>query len=110
MPKKKALEKIARVKLTLTSRYELTAFVSHMGPSNHSGHYVCHIRDKEDTSKWVIFNDNKVESSQLPMLHLVIPGGPEREPSQGAGLPLSLQADGSLNRLEGNRSLVKVWC
>ena len=31
-----------------------------MGPSNHSGHYVCHIRDKQDPSKWVIFNDNKV--------------------------------------------------
>ena len=32
-----------------------------MGPSNHSGHYVCHIRDKQDPSKWVIFNDNKVK-------------------------------------------------
>ena len=80
-----------------------------MGPSNHSGHYVCHIRDKEDTSKWVIFNDNKVESSQSPMPHIPIPGGLEREPSQGAGLPLSLQEDGGLNRLEGKRGLVKVW-
>ena len=34
-----------------------------MGPSNHSGHYVCHIRDKQDPSKWVIFNDNKVIGS-----------------------------------------------
>ena len=44
------------------TRYELDAFISHMGPSNHSGHYVCHIRDKQDPSKWVIFNDNKVRT------------------------------------------------
>jgi len=47
-------------------KYELDAFISHMGPSNHSGHYVCHIRDKQDPSKWVIFNDNKVAESVNP--------------------------------------------
>jgi len=47
-------------------KYELDAFISHMGPSNHSGHYVCHIRDKQDPSKWVIFNDNKVAESANP--------------------------------------------
>ena len=43
----------------------MDAFISHMGPSNHSGHYVCHIRDKQDPSKWVIFNDNKVLNHML---------------------------------------------
>jgi len=47
-------------------RYELVAFISHMGPSNHSGHYVCHIRDQADPAKWVIFNDNKVAESRNP--------------------------------------------
>lgn len=37
-----------------------------MGPSNHSGHYVCHIRDQADPAKWVIFNDNKVAESRCP--------------------------------------------
>jgi len=47
-------------------RYELQAFVSHMGTSNHSGHYVCHIKDPEDPTKWIIFNDNKVAVSVNP--------------------------------------------
>ena len=51
-------------------RYELDAFISHMGPSNHSGHYVCHIRDKKDPSKWVIFNDNKVNKKRIVNLNL----------------------------------------
>jgi len=45
-------------------RYELSAFISHMGSSSHSGHYVCHIKDKE--GRWVIFNDNKVAVSMKP--------------------------------------------
>lgn len=53
-------------------RYELSAFVSHMGTSSVCGHYVCHIKkaiDKDDgtkESKWVIFNDNKVAESAQP--------------------------------------------
>ena len=54
--------------LTWSIRYELDAFISHMGPSNHSGHYVCHIRDKQDPSKWVIFNDNKVGTKRCESL------------------------------------------
>merc|ERR1712025_1323603 len=27
------------------SSYQLAAFISHMGSSSHSGHYVCHIKD-----------------------------------------------------------------
>ena len=39
-------------------RYRLRAFVSHKGPSVHSGHYVAHIRT--DDVGWVLFNDEKV--------------------------------------------------
>ncbi|KAG5643673.1 hypothetical protein DXG03_000504 [Asterophora parasitica] len=39
------------------ARYVLKAFVSHKGPSVHSGHYVAHIRVGEE---WVLFNDEKV--------------------------------------------------
>jgi len=41
----------------LPARYRLKAFISHKGPSLHSGHYVAHIRIGED---WVLFNDEKV--------------------------------------------------
>jgi ubiquitin carboxyl-terminal hydrolase 5/13 len=42
----------------LPARYRLRAFVSHKGPSVHSGHYVAHIRTERDG--WVFFNDEKV--------------------------------------------------
>ncbi len=48
---------------TLSSEYELTAFISHMGTSTMCGHYVCHI--KKD-GKWIIFNDAKVAESAAP--------------------------------------------
>ena len=41
----------------LPARYELKAFISHKGPSVHSGHYVAHIKVSD---KWVLFNDEKV--------------------------------------------------
>ncbi|XP_072040059.1 ubiquitin carboxyl-terminal hydrolase 5-like isoform X2 [Amphiura filiformis] len=45
-------------------KYQLVAFISHMGTSTACGHYVCHI--KKD-SRWVIFNDRKVAvSEKLP--------------------------------------------
>ncbi|XP_064384127.1 ubiquitin carboxyl-terminal hydrolase 5-like [Halichondria panicea] len=44
-------------------KYELTAFISHMGTSTMCGHYVCHI--KKD-GKWIIFNDAKVAESAAP--------------------------------------------
>jgi len=45
------------------AKYELMAFISHMGTSTMCGHYVCHIlKDK----RWVIFNDNKVALSESP--------------------------------------------
>ncbi|XP_038672538.1 ubiquitin carboxyl-terminal hydrolase 13 [Scyliorhinus canicula] len=44
-------------------RYELFAFISHMGPSTMSGHYVCHIKKE---GRWVIYNDHKVCASAKP--------------------------------------------
>lgn len=45
----------------LPARYRLKAFISHKGPSVHSGHYVAHIRyDGPDGDEWVLFNDEKV--------------------------------------------------
>lgn len=48
-------------------RYRLKAFISHKGPSVHSGHYVAHIRvpsrgdgEGEGVGQWVLFNDEKV--------------------------------------------------
>jgi len=43
------------------SRYRLVAFISHIGGSTATGHYVCHI--KKD-NRWVIFNDEKVAISE----------------------------------------------
>ena len=42
---------------TLPAHYKLKAFISHKGPSVHSGHYVAHIRFED---RWVLFNDEKV--------------------------------------------------
>lgn len=47
----------------LSSEYTLMAFISHMGSSTMTGHYVCHIKKDE---KWIIFNDNKVAESVAP--------------------------------------------
>ncbi|KAG8435759.1 hypothetical protein GDO86_013629 [Hymenochirus boettgeri] len=44
-------------------RYELFAFVSHMGTSTMCGHYVCHIKKE---GRWVIYNDQKVCASEKP--------------------------------------------
>jgi ubiquitin carboxyl-terminal hydrolase 5/13 len=39
------------------AQYRLKAFISHKGPSVHSGHYVAHIRT---AAGWTLFNDEKV--------------------------------------------------
>ncbi|KIM24164.1 hypothetical protein M408DRAFT_331920 [Serendipita vermifera MAFF 305830] len=46
----------------LPANYRLKAFISHKGPSVHSGHYVAHIRLKAPSGEeeWVLFNDEKV--------------------------------------------------
>uniref|UniRef100_A0A8C2H5X4 Ubiquitin carboxyl-terminal hydrolase n=1 Tax=Cyprinus carpio TaxID=7962 RepID=A0A8C2H5X4_CYPCA len=45
------------------SSYELFAFISHMGSSTMSGHYVCHIKKE---GRWLIYNDHKVCLSERP--------------------------------------------
>jgi ubiquitin carboxyl-terminal hydrolase 5/13 len=37
--------------------YELHGFITHLGTSVHSGHYVCHLKRQ---GKWIYFNDAKV--------------------------------------------------
>jgi ubiquitin carboxyl-terminal hydrolase 5/13 len=52
-----------------SSKYELVAFVSHMGTSTSCGHYVAHVKNQakeDDQSDWIIFNDNKVAFSKSP--------------------------------------------
>jgi len=44
-------------------RYSLSGFITHMGSSTSSGHYVCHLYKD---SRWVIFNDEKVAISEKP--------------------------------------------
>ena len=53
-----------RVDIKLCFSYQLAAFISHMGTSSHSGHYVCHIKDSQ--GRWIIYNDNKVALSVTP--------------------------------------------
>ncbi|CDW54209.1 ubiquitin carboxyl terminal hydrolase 5 [Trichuris trichiura] len=43
--------------------YQLRGFISHIGPSAHSGHYVCHLLKD---GRWVMFNDEKVFQSEKP--------------------------------------------
>jgi ubiquitin carboxyl-terminal hydrolase 5/13 len=44
--------------VNVPAMYRLKAFISHKGPSVHSGHYVATVRQEDD--KWVLFNDEKV--------------------------------------------------
>eukprot|EP00049_Salpingoeca_infusionum_P022835 m.9051 g.9051 ORF g.9051 m.9051 type:complete len:803 (+) comp5418_c0_seq1:192-2600(+) len=46
-----------------SGKYRLKAFISHIGRTAHSGHYVCHV-NKEGT--WYLFNDGRVAVSQKP--------------------------------------------
>ncbi|XP_015676951.1 ubiquitin carboxyl-terminal hydrolase 13 [Protobothrops mucrosquamatus] len=48
-------------------RYELFGFISHMGTSTMSGHYVCHLKKE---GRWVIYNDLKVCASEQPPIEL----------------------------------------
>ncbi|XP_059469989.1 ubiquitin carboxyl-terminal hydrolase 5 [Neocloeon triangulifer] len=46
-----------------SEKYQLVAFISHMGTSTMVGHYVCHILQN---GRWVLFNDEKVALSEHP--------------------------------------------
>lgn len=43
--------------------YDLGSFISHLGTSIHSGHYVAHIKKEGD---WVLYNDHKVAKTSDP--------------------------------------------
>ncbi|KAJ7600732.1 hypothetical protein C8J56DRAFT_911137 [Mycena floridula] len=47
---------------SVPAKYRLKAFISHKGPSVHSGHYVAHIQVGDG---WVLFNDEKVVKADL---------------------------------------------
>ncbi len=51
---------------TLPAKYRLKSFISHKGPSVHSGHYVSHIRSSSEGSidQWTLFNDEKVVKAE----------------------------------------------
>jgi ubiquitin carboxyl-terminal hydrolase 5/13 len=42
----------------LPANYRLKAFISHKGPSVHSGHYVATVRQPD--GRWILYNDEKV--------------------------------------------------
>ncbi len=44
--------------------YDLTATITHLGSGIAAGHYVCHVRQADDT--WVYFNDSKVAMTTEP--------------------------------------------
>eukprot|EP00745_Piridium_sociabile_P002539 TRINITY_DN115418_c0_g1_i1.p1 TRINITY_DN115418_c0_g1~~TRINITY_DN115418_c0_g1_i1.p1 ORF type:complete len:849 (-),score=113.91 TRINITY_DN115418_c0_g1_i1:143-2689(-) len=44
-------------------KYELTSFVTQLGPNLHCGHYVAHIKNG---NRWVVFNDAKTALSEEP--------------------------------------------
>lgn len=46
----------------LPASYRLASFISHKGPSVHSGHYVAHVRAGKE---WLLFNDEKVVRAPL---------------------------------------------
>jgi ubiquitin carboxyl-terminal hydrolase 5/13 len=46
----------------LPAKYAIKSFISHKGPSVHSGHYVAHVRHDQD---WTFFNDEKVVRAPL---------------------------------------------
>lgn len=41
----------------IPAKYAIKSFISHKGPSVHSGHYVAHVKHAEE---WIFFNDEKV--------------------------------------------------
>ena len=51
---------------SLPAKYRLKTFISHKGPSVHSGHYVSHVwtgqadESGKGEGSWVLFNDEKV--------------------------------------------------
>jgi ubiquitin carboxyl-terminal hydrolase 5/13 len=67
-----------------SGKYGLVGFISHMGTTTSSGHYVCHIHKKKENGEpvpaagagnsgegeWFLFNDTKVMKSEAPPFDL----------------------------------------
>ena len=60
--------------------YRLIAFISHVGQSAHSGHYVCYILKR---GKWVLHNDHIVAESKHPPKDLAYMYLYQRLPKEG---------------------------
>ncbi|CAO1631476.1 unnamed protein product [Sympodiomycopsis kandeliae] len=55
---------------SLPAQYNLKTFISHKGPSVHSGHYVSHVKKAtQEGEEWVFFNDEKVVKAPLSSLN-----------------------------------------
>lgn len=54
------------------AQYALKAFISHKGPSVHSGHYVAHVKHDDE---WILFNDEKVVKESDTNLNSLIGKG-----------------------------------
>ena len=46
-----------------SGKYELIAYICHLGSNANCGHYVCHVKQGNE---WIMFNDNKVFISLRP--------------------------------------------
>ncbi|KAL9651603.1 hypothetical protein ABK040_001548 [Willaertia magna] len=66
-PKEKKEEKVEHF-TDGNGKYELVAFISHIGTNTSCGHYVCHIKKDigNGNKRWVLFNDSKVALSENP--------------------------------------------
>lgn len=67
-------------------KYQLCAFISHMGSSPHSGHYVAHV--KRDDGKWYIFNDEKASGREKITKQILHSGSDLAKSTKISGLSL----------------------
>ncbi|CEG38959.1 ubiquitin carboxyl-terminal [Plasmopara halstedii] len=56
---------VKRLDTETPENYSLVGFISHIGKTTNSGHYVCHIKKN---GRWLLFNDDKVALSETPPL------------------------------------------
>ena len=62
------MEQDEQLRNARSGHYELVGFISHVGKSTGSGHYVCHIKKELGLGRteWVIHNDRKIAISKNP--------------------------------------------
>ena len=63
---KEEVESVFKTKTPENSQYLLQSFITHMGSSVNVGHYVNHVREPTDKTKWIYYNDNKVAHTNQP--------------------------------------------